>query len=234
MFTTKNQNFSGPFTRKDIRSQFITKVFSITGIQLFTTALIIILIRTNQNLVLLTNYISIPFAIAGIISLIALTCSKNLQRKVPTNYLLLSIITFSESLLLEVFLRAYHLDAILVSVLVTGFTIALMGMIAMNSNIEFMGSKYFTYLLLGHLVFLLFSMFFFRFDHVVYSIASAVVTCVYIIVDIQIIMGDKSRKLEIDDYIMGSLFLYLDILQLFKNLVEILGDKDDKKKKNRR
>ena len=228
MFKTHPQNT--PFTLKKTRSQFITKVFSIVGTQLFLTALLIILIRQSSLLTTLTNYLVLPSLILGLISLIALSCNKSLSRKVPTNYTLLFVITFAESLGLEVFLRVYNLDAILVSVFVTGFTVALMGGIAMYSKVEFMSSRFFAYLIFGHLAFLVFNLFFFRFEHVVFSFVSAFVTCAYVVVDIQVIMGDHSRKLSVDDYVMGALMLYLDIIILFKRIVEIFGEKDKKKK----
>ena len=49
----------------------------------------------------------------------------------------------------------------------------------------------------------------------------------YLIYDTQIIVGGKHRKyqLEEDQYILGALILYLDIINLFLYILEILGKK---------
>lgn len=35
-------------------------------------------------------------------------------------------------------------------------------------------------------------------------------------------MGDKIRKISIDDYILGSLMLYTDIIRIFMKVLKIL------------
>jgi FtsH-binding integral membrane protein len=50
---------------------------------------------------------------------------------------------------------------------------------------------------------------------------------VYIIVDTQMIMGGKNKELTLDDYILGSVILYTDIISLFLKLLQILGKKKD-------
>lgn len=50
------------------------------------------------------------------------------------------------------------------------------------------------------------------------------VGCVYIVMDIQLIVGSKKRKLSIDDYVIGAMILYIDIIQLFIYLLLILSE----------
>jgi FtsH-binding integral membrane protein len=47
------------------------------------------------------------------------------------------------------------------------------------------------------------------------------------------IMGGKRGKFAVDDYIMASLNLYIDIIQMFIYIVRLLSKsvEDDKKKK---
>ena len=42
---------------------------------------------------------------------------------------------------------------------------------------------------------------------------------VYLIFDTQLIMGGKRYELSIDDYVVGALILYLDIIMIFLYLL---------------
>ena len=46
---------------------------------------------------------------------------------------------------------------------------------------------------------------------------------VYLIVDTQMIIGGKRYELTLDDYIVGALVLYLDIIMIFIYLLQIFG-----------
>ncbi len=229
------QYSNSSFSTKDVRKNFVTKVFSIVGFQLTLTALLIIIIQNSLTISAISNILVLPFTIASLISVIVLTCSKETAKKVPTNYILLGVITVAEAMCLEIFLRQYQIEIIFTALLITGLSIILMTLIAANIKEDILSMKFFFYLLFAHLIFLFINLLIFRFDNLVISYLSAVVTCVYIVVDIQLIMGNKNNKISIDDYISASLMLYLDIIVLFKHLVEILDQhskKDKKKKKN--
>jgi FtsH-binding integral membrane protein len=54
---------------------------------------------------------------------------------------------------------------------------------------------------------------------VAYGLGGAFVYGLYVIIDIKLI----SEKIEIDDYILGALTLYLDLINLFIQILKILG-----------
>ena len=51
------------------------------------------------------------------------------------------------------------------------------------------------------------------------------ITCVYVMIDIDLIT--EKHGLSYDDYIIGALFLYMDIIQIFLLLLAIFGSRDD-------
>ena len=51
---------------------------------------------------------------------------------------------------------------------------------------------------------------------------SVVLFGIYLIYDIQLIVGGKRYQLEIDDYIIGALALYIDIIRIFIEILRIL------------
>ena len=59
------------------------------------------------------------------------------------------------------------------------------------------------------------------------AIVFAAIYAFYLIIDTQLIMGDRRHALTLDNYILGSVLLYIDIIQLFLNLLRILGEARD-------
>jgi FtsH-binding integral membrane protein len=47
----------------------------------------------------------------------------------------------------------------------------------------------------------------------------------YLIYDTQLVVGGGRCELSIDDYVVGALILYVDIIQLFLKILELLGKK---------
>ena len=76
--------------------------------------------------------------------------------------------------------------------------------------------------------FLMFGLFSFLFGptlHLIYCIIGVVIFGVYLIFDTQYIVGGKNRRFTIDkeDYIIGAIILYLDIINIFMYLLQILA-----------
>lgn len=46
---------------------------------------------------------------------------------------------------------------------------------------------------------------------------------VYLIYDTQLVVGRHENKLSVDDYIIGALSLYIDIIQIFLEVLKILA-----------
>ena len=58
------------------------------------------------------------------------------------------------------------------------------------------------------------------------AIVFAAIYAFYLIIDTQLIMGNRKSALSLDNYVMGAALLYIDIIQLFLNLLRILGDRN--------
>ena len=48
----------------------------------------------------------------------------------------------------------------------------------------------------------------------------------FLIYDTQLIAGGKKHQLSMDDYIVGALLLYIDIMMLFLELLKLFGDRN--------
>jgi FtsH-binding integral membrane protein len=79
------------------------------------------------------------------------------------------------------------------------------------------------------LIFSLFSVFFGTTMRLIYCGLGVFLFSIYLIFDTQLIIGGKDRYAQIseDDYIMGAIILYLDIVNLFVFLLQMLTSNRD-------
>lgn len=58
---------------------------------------------------------------------------------------------------------------------------------------------------------------------VVYCTIGVIIFSIYLVMDTQLIMGGKRYEIEVDDYILGAIILYTDIVMIFLYLLRILS-----------
>ena len=63
--------------------------------------------------------------------------------------------------------------------------------------------------------------------NLVISVALSIVYMIYLLIDIQLVMGGKRNNLTLDNYAMGAMMIYVDIISLFIKILRILGKKKD-------
>lgn len=75
----------------------------------------------------------------------------------------------------------------------------------------------------------MFFMFFFirwgTFSQTLYCSIGIFVFGVYLIIDTQMIIGGKSFAISIDDYVVAALLIYIDIIQLFLYILQLLSSR---------
>merc|ERR1719401_272147 len=159
----------------------------------------------------------------------ALTCCQNLARTFPINYALLGGFTVTEGVLVGVICSLYTLSSILFAVVATGVLVGGLSCYAMFTKRDFTGMG--PYLFAACLVLLIFGFFAaflpFPFLHKVYCSLGILLFSFYLIYDTQMIMGKGELALSIDDYCMGALQLYVDIIQLFLFILQLFGSRSD-------
>jgi len=67
-----------------------------------------------------------------------------------------------------------------------------------------------------------------------YLYGGAVLYGFYLIYDTQILIGGKKKELSMDDYILGAMLLYMDIIALFLRILKILNKLQGEEGKNKK
>lgn len=152
-------------------------------------------------------------------------CPDTFARKYPRNYVILSIFTLCESFLVGFICSFYDEMIVLTALGLTALIVCSLSLYAIFTKSDFTSCGAF-------LCMFAFSMIGMGIVYAFYpSDSLALIKCwlgvllagLYIIYDTQLIMGDKSYGLQIDDYILGAFMLYVDIIYMFLKILELLG-----------
>ena len=61
--------------------------------------------------------------------------------------------------------------------------------------------------------------------HMIFCGIGILIYSIYLLIDTQLVMGGKRYQLEIDDYILGAMILYVDIIMIFLYLIRLFGNR---------
>ena len=147
---------------------------------------------------------------------------------VPVNYGLLLLFTLCESYLMagiaaktqpEIVAQALGMTAILVISLTlfawcTPFDFVLCGPVLILCICMSM--------MLSLIFFFVFSQ---KQMHAFYIGIGILIYSIYLVMDTQLIMGGKRYEVDIDDYVLGAIILYTDIIMIFLYILQALSNK---------
>lgn len=213
--------------KTQIRNGFIRKVYGILSIQLLITTLFTITSCTSSSFAKFQQDSLGIFILCFFLTLAlpcVIVCCKSAMSKVPNNYIILFTFTFAESYLVSYICSVTDPKIVLMAAIMT-FSITLaLTFYAYTTKTDFtiQGGLYFV-LGCGFFLLVIFGMFTNNnFIHILISVFGVCLFGLYILYDTQIIVGKHELSLEIDDYILGAFMLYVDIINLFLYILDLL------------
>jgi len=214
---------------RKLRKGFITKVYGIIFVQLLITTITVYTSLVNEAIIkfmMQNNYIIFFSAISAIIVLLILVCGK-LTNVVPINYVLLLIFTIFESITVAFVTVFYEPISVLSCAGLSMLIVFGLTMYACFTKRDFtmMGGFLFSCSII--LIFLGIIGLFFRsyFYQMFLNSMGVLLMSVYLIYDTQLVIGKNSQLIKLDDYILGALNIYLDIINIFLKILRLLGKK---------
>jgi FtsH-binding integral membrane protein len=223
----ENGSFCDNPMEQQMRLGFIRKVYGILSAQMLLTTLMCILSITIPAFAKfqIHNHWLIYVCLAGTIGImIALCCFREVARRVPTNYILLTFFTLFEGYIVSAVCATTRPDIVLMAAVMTCAVTIALTVYACTTKTDF--TVFGSFLFIASCMMLLFGLFV-MFTHnkviyIIYSCLGVIFYSVYLIYDTQLIVGDKSRAIGVDDYIYGALMLYIDIINLFLHILRLL------------
>eukprot|EP01066_Platyproteum_vivax_P008921 Platyproteum_vivax@DN3868_c0_g1_i2.p1 len=220
---------------RHIRQGFIQKVYGLLGCQLLVTTLgaaPFMLMKPQAEYFVAHNQWLIWLSLAlqfGI--LFGLMCFPQVMKKYPQNYIVLGVFTLIQTLLVGVIILAYPPFLVLTALGMTVALVLALSLFACQTKYDFTGFG--PYLFVYGMCLMGFGLLLFFFQsrmmHLVYTVLCVALFATYLIFDTQLIVGGKHRRsqeMSIDDYCFAALMLYVDIIQLFLQILDLLGQAD--------
>ncbi|CDW91632.1 UNKNOWN [Stylonychia lemnae] len=220
------------------RVGFIRKVYGILFTQLGFTFTLCLYCKIRFCLtIILASYdpyfgavvrhpASMILAIIGLIGSLCAMLVFQMTRKVPQNYIMLGLFTFSQTILVASITAYLTPRSVVLSILAFGFITFMLylGALQIKSFENFLASSFL--MLFVALILEILSIVFFFSDYsqpmmLLYSAAGIIIYGTYVIIDMYLI----AKRLDVEDYILGALTLYVDLMSLFIHILRILGSK---------
>lgn len=213
------------------RNTFIKKVYTILYLQLMFTAGICSLFVYNENI---KNYIQgtngqamlITSIIFQLVLMLVLVCT-SIARHKPYNYIILSLFTIFLSYNLGVISSYYDTNTLFLAGSCTCVITLGLTLFAFQTKYDFTGAGPYLLSLLLVLIFMGIMSIFIENNtyNIIYSSIGALLFSFYIVYDTQLIIGGNHKRYQFDDedYIFAALSLYLDIINLFIYLLELIN-----------
>lgn len=220
------------YEKFNVRIGFVRKVYGILAAQLGLTTLICIISMTstafadfqanNPAFFVLT-------AVFSIVILIAILCFRSVAKTVPTNYICLSVFTLCESYMVSFACSSIDEPKIVImaAAMTLGMTLSLT-IYACTTKTDFTtcGSTLFIFAS----ALMMFGIFMWIFSswnrplYILYTTCGVIIYGFYLVYDTQLIMGGKEEEIDIEDYIIGAIMIYLDIIIIFLKLLTLLKE----------
>lgn len=227
----EGQSFA--YNKGDIRQSFATKVFTIVAVQLGLTFVLNLICHLSPTLSALALNLAPVWVIGTVFFILTLSCFRDLARRVPTNYYLLLGFTVCEAMALYAGTYYVEPETLLMALFYTAVSVGLLAFFAANTSYDFTNASFIGYFLMAHLAFNLAGFWLFG-GSMFYTYVGTLAFTVYLVIDLQMILGRKEVALGVDEYVFAALNLYTDVVQLFVRILEILNKQSEKDKKNRR
>jgi len=206
-----------------IRLAFLRKVYGILSVQILVTALLTAFSMFTPGVKFFIQENKWMMPLSFILSMATLMALFIKRRDTPINFVLLGIFTLIESYTISVIVSFYDQMAVLQAFLLTLAVTATLTAYTFQTKRDFSAlpavlTSLLLVLILGQLCNALFPS---TPGELVVSMFGAGLFSLFIIVDTQMIMNVISPE----EYILATIQLYLDIVNLFVQILQILGER---------
>ncbi|CAI2375744.1 unnamed protein product [Moneuplotes crassus] len=213
---------------EDDRQNFLIKVLSILALQVLLTVVIITGIWMNKNVKkYLQDNIWVYFTALAltIVVICAVACFRSIGRKVPYNYIALTLFTVFESIMLATITSFYDAKDVFISAFLALVMFTTLVVIALSTkrSVKTVCAMLTVAIVLSFAMipFLIFASS--RWVVILVSVVGLVVAAIYVVIDIDMIT--EKYGLDYDEYVFASIQLYLDLAMIFVYILALFGDR---------
>ncbi|XP_070559724.1 protein lifeguard 4-like [Ptychodera flava] len=210
-----------------VRLGFLRKVYSILSIQLLITTLTGALFMYVEPIKTFVQGSSAMIILAFILSLVTVIALLFKRHEYPTNMFLLAAFTLVEAYTIGTVVTFYDQMVVLEAFALTVSVAVCLTIYTLQSTRDFSSWGAGLFSMLWIMIMAGFLRIFFQSDtlELIYAMAGAALFCGFIIYDTHMLM----HKLSPEEYIVATINLYLDLINLFMYILRILSELNKKK-----
>ncbi|XP_046311168.1 protein lifeguard 1-like [Marmota monax] len=164
---------------------------------------------------------------AFFVVLIILACCGNLHRQVPANYILLRFFTLLQGLLLGTVSVFYNAEEELWATAATTLVTLALTIFALQTKWDFtlLNGMLFVFLFVLVIYGILLIFIGSYVSHLLYAGLGTVLFSMYLVMDVQLMVGGRHHHSDLDpeEYVFAALNIYLDIINLFIFILQLIG-----------
>lgn len=160
----------------------------------------------------------------GLVVYMILVCVDRARYSYPCNFILLILLTLSYGIMAATLSARYDTVTVLTAVGATTFATLVIILLAKYSPFDITTCACglcvlaMLHLLLGIVLVIVLSPYA-KITALILSSLGAFLISLYLLMDLQLIMGDRSVALSPEEYILGATLLYVNIINLFQNML---------------
>ncbi|KAL4608992.1 protein lifeguard 3-like [Arapaima gigas] len=203
----------------EVRHAFVRKVYLILACQFLVTLGIVAVF---------------VFVAVFVITYLVLICCQGPRRRYPWNLILLSIFVRKTHFLLiflcSAFLSSYYdTDAVLLAVGITVVVCVVITLFSFQTKVDLTSCRglfcalAIVLLVTALVASIVLSIKYVLWVHMLYAAVGAVIYTLFLAYDTQLLIGRGKYALSPEEYVFGALILYIDIVQLFLFLLQLIG-----------
>ncbi|XP_068143197.1 protein lifeguard 1 [Drosophila tropicalis] len=225
--------YQNGFDDQQTRRHFVSKVCMLVAFQMCFTAIVTSSFVFNESWGDWLKehwWIAVVALCIDMVIIIMMCYCVFLFRKPPCNYILLIIFTCAKSIAISFICVHYAQRLVLYAVGVTALLCIVLTLFAMFAPCDFTSCWPLVLVALFGLAItgIFFIFFSSRLFHLIIVCAALIIFSFILVIDIQMIIGGKhSNQYDEDDYVIASISIYCDIIQIFLCLLELFGILDD-------
>ena len=208
--------------------KFVRKVYTILAIQLSVTAAWVAIVQTSLNKWVYDNpALYIIAAVGSIVLFCMIICCFGRQH--PTNLILLGLFTMCEAHMVAGLCSRYKDNTVIMAALATALVTISLTIYAMRTKTEiqvFVALAFVVYLAMFPLLIICLIVHI-KPLYILYCCLGLIFYSLYLIIDTIIICGKEKHNgiaMDHNDYVIGALMLYLDIIMIFIYILRLLGE----------
>lgn len=224
------QDVEAPFDAKNVnvRLGFIRKVYAVLLLLLFITFAFCIIARFSNEYVAYMQrepWVVVIASILVIALLYMLGCWKKAARTVPWNYMLLILFGIAQSVLVSYAAANVDTTSFIIAVGLTVATVVTITAVACitNRDLNFLWPLCAVFSVIVIICVLVGV--FVNSKWVVLLVAgiSCLLFSLYLLLQTQMVLAKNGRGYAIDDYIVATMHLYIDIVRIFTSMLQIMS-----------